>query len=125
MDNTREVTVEDLDDIGMWYAKRGMYMDKSLLSRNGFIVPGVAAGFLIGTDTKACILEPFIANPQANEHERDTALKGILEALVERAEGLGYDYIFGFAASPTMIARAIEQGFYQSETNITVIKELK
>lgn len=102
-----------------------MVCDPDLLSPVGFIIPGIAAGFLMSTPTKACILEPFIANPEADIADRDLALRTILSSLVDKAEAMGFDYIFGFAASPTMIERAVEQGFYCSEKAVTVIKDLR
>lgn len=125
MDNTRRINDDDLSEIISWYDKRGMAIIPELLSNVGFIVPGIAAGYLMGTDTRACILEPFIANPEASEAERDSALHSILAALTEKAEAMGFYYIFGFAASQSMIRRALEQGFYCSEQNTTVIKELR
>lgn len=115
----------DYSELEQWYRLRGVEPVMSLFPKVGFIVPGVAAGFLMQTDTSACILEPFIANPNTNKAQRHEALSVILYDLTEAARDLGYSHVYGFSTSPTMIARALEMGFQMAEESITVVMELK
>jgi len=120
----RRYNTGDLEEIRSWYEKRGMQLIPSLIPPVGFIVPGIAAGFMISTNTTAAILEPFIANPEVSEWERDTALRYILDKLVEQAAFECNTHVFGFSTSQTMIRRALDMGFKLTETSSTVVKEI-
>lgn len=117
---------DDYKDINSWfYSRKGEYFPIKFLSQTGFIVPGIAVGFLIKTDANVGILEPFISNPQAPEKERDEALNMILETLCNHARHIGYRAVFGFSTAQTMITRALKQDFEILEINsTTVVKEL-
>lgn len=121
----RRFNTGDLEEIGSWYQKRGMQLIPSLIPPVGFIVPGIAAGFMMSTNTTAAILEPFIANPDASQHDRDKALTIILEELVNQAAFECNTHVFGFSTSQTMIRRALDMGFKLTETPSTVVKELE
>lgn len=117
---------EDYAMLRTWYVYRGKdAIPIDSLPKVGFIINGVAAGFLMQTDTKSCILEPFISNPNKSVEERDNALTGLLDRLVKEAKLLGYTHVFGFSTSPTMIKRAHNQGFKTIEISEVVCKELK
>lgn len=115
----------DLEEIRSWYEKRSMTCIPDLLPPIGVIVPGIACGFIMRTDTKACILEPFIANPDALQGQRDEALTQILQTLVIKAKEFGCTHVFGFSSSPTMVKRALDQGFTLTSQSLTVVKELQ
>lgn len=117
---------DDYKDINAWFHERkGEYFPIKFLAQTGFIVPGVAVGFLIKTDAYVGILEPFISNPAAPEKERDEALNMILKKLTEHAKNIGYRAVFGFSTAQTMIDRALKQDFDILEINsTTVVKEL-
>lgn len=117
---------DDYKEINEWfYSRKGEYFPLKFLSQTGFIVPGVAVGFLIKTDVNVGILEPFISNPRAPEKERDEALNMILETLCNQAKSIGYRAVFGFSTAQTMLNRALKQDFDILETNsTTVVKEL-
>lgn len=76
------------------------------------------------TDTKSCILEPFIANPKSSKEHRDMAVNFIMGELINAARSLGYTRIFGFANHRRMVSRALTWGFVKVEDSITVVKEL-
>lgn len=121
----RKYNHEDFYSIIEWYEARHIRPAQDMIPPTGFIVPGIAAGFLMRTDTSACILEPFIANPHANKEDRDRALNSIMGDLIEEARNLGYDRVFGFSSRESMIERAVFQGFVIVEESTTVCKELK
>lgn len=120
----RKYKDEDFYSIIEWYEARHIRPAQDMIPPTGFIVPGIAAGFLMRTDTSACILEPFIANPCANKHDRDKALNAIMSDLINEARHLGYDRVFGFSSHERMLERAVSQGFIIVEESTTVVKEL-
>lgn len=121
---SRKYSNEDLGTILGWFKDRNIELDASYIPKLGFIVPGVAAGFLMETNTKACILEPFIANPKTNSEQRNYAITVIMGDLINAAKSLGYTRIFGFASHRRMVSRAITWGFVKVEDSVTVVKEL-
>lgn len=91
----------------------------------GFIVPGIAGGFLMQTDTNSCIFEPFIANPESYGQDRDEALIQIMQDLLNAAKDKGYKRVFGFSTHPGMVSRALSLGFTIIEnTSATVCKDI-
>jgi hypothetical protein len=121
----RRYKTSDFAEIKRWYGKRSMKPTIDLIPMVGFIVPGIAAGFLLSTDTSCCILEPFIANSDAPGEQRELALMLILGDLVNYAKNAGYTKIFGFSTNTRMVDRVIEHGFEIVETgSITVCKDL-
>lgn len=115
---------DDYNEVSGWYEARGLHLIPSLLPKTGFIVPGVAAGFLMLTDTSCAILEPFIANPRATREDRDEALKCVMKVLDETAKSLGVTHLYGFSSNENMLHRSLAQGFQIAEASITVVKEL-
>lgn len=82
---------EDFDQINEWYALRQMApMRRDIIPKVGYIVDGVAAGFLYQTDSSMCLLDGFIANPLAEKHERAEALDKITDALISDADRLDF-----------------------------------
>lgn len=125
MIQVRKYTIEDFEEIKSWYKQRGMTLELKELPKVGFIVPNIAAGFLMQTDTTSCILEPFIANPFTLKKERDVGLDSIFEELLKIAQELGYKRVFGMSTHLKMIWRAQSFGFRVIETNsLTVVKDL-
>lgn len=112
--------------INEWFKDRkGDSIPEAFIPPTGFIVPGVAAGFLIKTDCNVCFLEPFISNPKANKDLRKKALSDIMARLEIEASKLGYRFAYGVSTAPTMIDHALNQN-WTSMGNMTVVaKELK
>lgn len=121
----RKYTDRDFEEVRSWYIKRGIVMEARDLPQTGFIVPGIAAGFIMKTDTSCCILEPFIANPFTLKGSREVALDSIFENLIKEAQDLGFKKIFGFSTHLKMIWRAQSFGFRVIETgSLTVVKDI-
>lgn len=107
---------EDFNMIKEWSS-----VPLTILPKTGLIVPNVAAGFLVSTDTNYCFLEPFIGNPKADKEERDIALFTIIDGLIDEAKRLGFDLVFGVLSHPKMIERGLKRGFVKIIGNQQII----
>lgn len=120
----REYTKYDYDEVSTWFHERNIPITEDYLPRHGFIVPGIAAGFIYSTDANFCIFESFISSPNVSRHEREEALRNIVSAMIKKAKELEFKDAYGFATSQTMIRHGYEQGFKFVETCSTIIKDL-
>ena len=125
--SVRRYTSEDYTTLCTWFHERNMIpVQESFLPKVGFVVPGLAMGFLVQTDAGFCIIEPFISNKSSSNEDRDMALNVIVEVLTATAKQMGYKGIFGFSTSLPMIRRVLKQGYIVNEVNSsTVFKELQ
>lgn len=123
----RQYMAIDKEMINTWYYSRKQeYLPLEQLPKIGYIVPNVAAGFLIQTDNTFCIFEPFITNPEIPKDIRSNALDIIIEELLKTAKQLNYKSVFGFSTSVPMINRGLKHGFSIQEINSTTIfREIK
>lgn len=108
------VTVDDLPEIALWHARRGMDegWPREWLSDLGFQVRGVAAGWLITTNTARAMIEDFVSNPDAPKAERRAAIEVVESRIIEEARRLGFRYILGSTNLETMRERAIDLGYH-------------
>lgn len=114
MVDIREYSQQDYYEVSQWFRDQtGHDIPRDLLSNIGFIVPGIAAGFLITTNVNCCFLEPFIANPDIPSANRDIALRKILTQLEQAAEKLNIRITYGISTSPTMLDRAKSSGWIE------------
>lgn len=103
---------EDIDEINDWLDDRGQAGISGLvLSRTGFIVPGVACGFLYATDSRICFLDFYISNPLADRQKRSEALDAITVKLIETAKEREYLIIMGASSYNTIQERCEKFGF--------------
>lgn len=120
----REYTKEDYIEVSGWFHSRSISITEDYLPPTGFIVPGIAAGFVYATDANFCIFESFIGNPQVSKEERQKALREIVPAMIREAKEMGYSQAFGFATSQTMIQIGYENEFKFVETCSTIVRNL-
>jgi hypothetical protein len=90
---------EDLPEIASW--RSGGVMPWEQLPPVGFMVRGVAAGWLIQTDTAMALLEHFVSNP----------LESICIALVHEARGLGFSHVVVLPSDRSIERRVRRLGF--------------
>ncbi len=117
------VTAEDLPEIAGWYRARGLDVGwpREWLSDLGFQVRGVAAGWLITTNTARALIEDFIANPAVDSIERRAALVAVENRIVEEARARGFRYILGNANLRAMHDHARALGYHVTDPHFSVV----
>lgn len=79
----------DFEMIDSWFFERTKcHLDKDLLSKNGFIIPNAAVGFLYLTNSKLAHVDFMITNPDASQKFRHEALQLICEKIISYAKEL-------------------------------------
>lgn len=108
----RRVSRADLRSINNWLSKqKHEQASESMLPAVGFIVPGVAAGFIRDCETSIGMLDSFVSNPTCTGATRHRALEAItaaclsqpFSAFITMTSDLGLQRRFqehGFAAAP-------------------------
>jgi hypothetical protein len=85
--------------------------DPMFLPHIGYMVDDIAAGFIYFTDSKIAIIDNFITNKQSNKEERDSALDGIVKALLGSAKTGGAKMIKCDSDIDAIKKRAVKMGF--------------
>lgn len=94
-----------------WFELFGETMIPEALPQTGYIVPGVAAGFLYRTDSSVCWLESLIANKDVPKEERTRALDVVVVALTRDAKKLGFKTLLGSTQLEAVVKRAQRLGW--------------
>lgn len=102
-----------------WTAHKWPAIPQDCLPKTGFIVDGLAAGFLYRSDSSICWLEWIIGNPQSDKLLRNEALDQVIAALICEAQRLGARMIFTSVVHPRLIERYQKHGFIVSESGMT------
>lgn len=103
---------DDYAALKSWFQARGVSAPApSALPRLGVIVDGIAAGFLIQTDTSIACIDFYISNPEIEPHRRDHALDLITKALLKHAKRLGFKYVKSTTYLDVIAKRAKAHGF--------------
>lgn len=119
----RRVTLEDWPVIGQWFAAQGLEMPK--LPPTGFIVDGVAATFLVKTDSGVAFAEAYVTNPAAPAGPRSIALDDLTAALIDEARDCGFTSLIAITENKGLCARAVERhGFIYVGQKLGLSKEL-
>jgi hypothetical protein len=97
----RPVMADDHPEIASWYRAHDQKMVPiDLLPPQGLIWPGVAAGFMMKTDSKVCFLEHYIANPRAFKEVSRRALELITDQFLQASRAQGYVAVFALTNHP-------------------------
>jgi hypothetical protein len=108
----REYDTEDYQQIKEWFQKRNMgYPSPKSLPKIGFIVDGLASGFLIQTDTCIAVIDFLISDPESELSKRRLALDQISESLLSAALRLGYSGVKCTTIYEPVAKRAKDYGF--------------
>jgi hypothetical protein len=86
-------------------------LDPVFLPPTGFVVDGLAMGFLVRTDTGLAHLEPLLANGYAPRPARDAATDLVVAAILEEARTLGFRIVQGATTLDAVVERALRHGF--------------
>lgn len=104
--------ISDYDQVSSWFKARSMPSPRrGDFPQVGFIVEGVAVGFLVQTDTPCAIIDFFISNPAASRRKRREALDSITDELVRAARSLGFRAVKADTEILTIKKRAQRSGF--------------
>lgn len=115
----------DLDALNGWYTARKMPIPViSLLPETGLIVPGVAAAFLLLTDSSLALLHECVTNPSALSRDRHEALSAIYAELCTIAASKGYVHLMTWTADSGIVRRMAESGFSEWSGQRVFFKEL-
>lgn len=115
----------DYGEIAGWYETRGRTPPGlACLPMTGFIVPGVAAGFLYATDSALGIIDCLVSNPSASVLARGRALVAISSALVAAAENMGVRALVTTTREPGVIRQAERMAFRQVGQFVTMVREV-
>lgn len=104
---------------GWWNKHNWPCIPLDHLPENGFIVEGLAAGFLYKTDSKFGLLEFVVANPDSSKEDRAQALDLVIDNTLNLAKELGFKSIFSSITHPKLIQRYQEHGFMMTDENMT------
>ncbi len=111
---------EDLVVIATWREARGLpHWPERWLSPTGYWVPGLAAGWLIATDTGRAYLEDIIANPGADPAEYGRALFAVERTIAAEARSRGYLYLMGTTMLEPIRERVKIAGYSVSEAHFS------
>jgi hypothetical protein len=101
----------DMDAINAWYAAHKQPpARRDLLPETGFIVPGVAAGFLFRTDSRLAFVHNVVTNPDASLRARFVAVRDIVRACQELARALGVAGLVTWTNAPSIVRLACQNG---------------
>src|SRR5258705_9376147 len=79
-----------------WYAPRvATVVGPEFLPKVGFVVPGVAMGFLYQTDSAVAHIEGLVANPKVSGEDRLRAIDEVVHAIIGEARKLGFKVLQG------------------------------
>jgi hypothetical protein len=122
---TRLVDSSILDEIAMWYHLRNLDAPpKQCYPSWGVAVSGVAAGFIVATDTAVCSLDGYVSNPLASPQQRDKAIALITGELLEIASLQGFQRIMVFSKEDSIIKRAESLKFSNKGPFTMLVKEI-
>lgn len=90
----RRYVDQDFETICQWFEAREMSRpNRKDLPKVGMIEDGVAAGFLVQTDSSVAFLEFFVSNPAAGRKKRKRSLDSIADELVKVARSFKFKMI--------------------------------
>jgi hypothetical protein len=107
---------EHREQVERWWRLHGVApVEPGFLSDEGFIVPGIAAGWLYLTNSKMALIENLTANPEVDEATRSEAIDRVVRRIVDEAQDFGAKVICGFTQIPAVIGRAERLGFQKNK----------
>jgi hypothetical protein len=91
------------------------------LPPTGFVVEGLAMGFLYKSDSKAAQIETLISNGYAPREARDAATDLVVEAIIAEARASGFLVLLGITSLDAVVQRALKHGFALDEKPYRIV----
>jgi hypothetical protein len=107
----RYVPEEHFAQVDQWHKEWNQTVTPDALPKVGFIVPGLAVGFLYQTDSSVGMIETFIVPKNADKVERGKAIDAIILAIIAEARRLGFKSLLGSTQLDAMVKRVERLGF--------------
>jgi hypothetical protein len=108
----KRFTSDDLDEMNSWYKGRNMpELPLESLPEVGFIVKGLACGFIYNMEDKIGLIEGYITPNNVNHRERDEALDLVTQSLLSAAKDLNLNKIMVLTQAQAIYERALKFGF--------------
>jgi hypothetical protein len=122
----RRFEPKDLDAINAWLSARALpAAGVDDLGQIGYIVEGVAAGFLLRTDARrVAMLDCFVTNPAAPLRKRYDAVWMLIGRLCAEAHARGIQRLGGFTKSRGMTKLCERLGWTMGDLLVTLRKEM-
>jgi hypothetical protein len=118
----RTFSDSDLEQVNRWEQAQGLKPSElSSLSGNGWIEPGVAAGWLYSTDSDFCLLDGVVSNPEAAADERHMALDRIQQMAGIWAKALGFKHLVALCTVDSLLKRGVERYGYTVGRKATLL----
>lgn len=106
-----------------WAAQKFDPMPLTHLPFNGMVVYSgekmACAAWIYKTDSKLCILDWYVANPEIRKQERANCFDYLIEVAKKIAEILGFSTIFTMTRHAPLTSRLIKNNFSVSSKNMT------
>jgi len=109
----RHFTKSDIASVQKWLIRHGKHELKTEQPKIGFIVPGVAAAFLLQCEGNIGIMDSLITNPLCSSETRHKALNSIYDNIIGTCHQLGIERIIGFTTDEGTLKRSLAYGFIQ------------
>lgn len=105
----RKVLFRDIPLINKWLQKHNHApIDYGTSPAIGYIVPGVAVGFLRKCEGYVGLFDGLATNPLVSKSARNRALNAIYSSILKEP---GFNTIIGWTLDASAFDRAVQQGF--------------
>ena len=121
---------KDYAMMAAWWESHGsLPMRREHLSPTGILIEvdsaPVSIGFLYRTDSKICVFEWVVCDPDASKEARDLALNTLISEVIDHCKRGGFNLIYTSIGIPKYISRLKEQGFTPTATGqVHMFKEV-
>lgn len=123
--NVEPVNEEALKEIASWLPAWGRSDEwpEGWLSDTGFWVPGLAAGWLVTTNSKRALIEDFLSNREADRATVYAALIAVEQRIVDVAKSLGFRYLVGTTKLETVRHKVRAAGYQVTDPVFSMHKK--
>jgi hypothetical protein len=94
------------------------------LPQSGFVVEGVAMGFMYRTDSKLALIENLAANPKLPRDTVTAGLDAVVSAIADEGRALGFEVLIGYTNVNAVIQRALRHGFTTDDEKFQVVTKV-